>query len=188
MADPRPVRIVRSAAPRSTRSADPEEATRRYWDSEAGGTEAYEANRAGTSRALRVFALFGVGLVVILSLFAGLAATSPDPGISDSATVYGLLALTTVVLAGLGLVITILRAPQGAAFGSDGVLVTDRLGRRRRWPVGGQLKTRVLQSYPPSLFGSEPTELIELSDRDGHHAAYLVGRGFFDRAEQPVAA
>jgi hypothetical protein len=183
MSDPRPVRIARPERRRS--AADGEDATRRYWDAEAGGSGTYETNAAGTSRAVRVFALFVVGLLVILGLFGALAATSPDPGISQSATVYALLGVTTALLAAVGALITLVRAPRGAAFRVDAVLVTERLGRRRRWPIGSALKTRVLQTYPAGLFGSDPTELIELSDGSGHRAAYLVGRGFFDRAEAP---
>lgn len=186
MSTSRPVRIARSAG--SRRPSDPEDATRRYWDVGTGGGGAYERNAAGTSRATRVFGLFVGGLVVILGLFAALTAASPDPGISQSPTIYGLLALTTVVLALVGALITLLRAPRGAAFDAAGILVTERLGRRRRWPAGAALRTRVLQSYPPGPFNADPTELIELSDGQGHRAAYLVGRGFFDRAEPPAPA
>jgi hypothetical protein len=180
MADPRPVRIPRRSAERPRRASgdDPD---RRFWDSEGGGSSEYEENRAGSARAYRMFAFFGLALVAILALFVGEAASSPDPGIATSGEVYGLLVLLTVVLAVVGGVITILRAPRGAAFAADGVLVTDRLGRRRRWPAPPRLRTHVLQRYAGGALMGEPTELVELSDGEGHRASYLVGRGFFDR-------
>jgi hypothetical protein len=183
MADPRPVRIVRRpAAVRSTRTDEPD---RRFWDAEAGGTRSFEANHAGTTRAVRVFGLYAVALLAILALFVAEAASSPSPGIAKSGEVYGLLGVLTLVLAGVGAWITILRAPRGVAFGTDGVLVTDRWGRRRRWPLPPKLRTHVLQRYPGGPLMGTPTELIELSDGEGHRASYLVGRGFFDRADAP---
>jgi hypothetical protein len=181
MADPRPVRIPRRVAERRPRSRD--DADRRFWDAEAGGTGAYEANLAGSSRAFRVFGLYAVALLAILAIFVAEAATSPSPGIASNADVYGLLVLFTVLLAGVGAWITVLRAPRGAAFQPEGVLVTDRLGRRRRWPLPPKLRTHVLQRYAGGVVMGAPTELVEFSDGDGHRANYLVGRGFFDRLE-----
>jgi len=180
MADPRPVRIPRRPAerPRRAPSDDPD---RRFWDSEGGGSTDYADNRAGSARAYRMFGLYGVALVAIFALFVAEAASSSDPGIASSGEVYGLLVLLTVVLAVVGAGMTVLRAPRGAAFGADGVLVTDRLGRRRRWPAPPRLKTHVLQRYAGGILMGDPTELVEFSDGEGHRASYLVGRGFFDR-------
>jgi hypothetical protein len=184
MADPRPVRIVRRPATARERR-DSDDADRRFWDSEAGGTGSYEPNRAGTGRGLRLFAVFGVALLVIYGLFLGLTASSPSPGVSSNWTVYALLTVLTLALGAVGAAVTLLRAPTGVAFGADAVIVSERLGRRRRWPLPPQLRLHVLQHYPRGLFGGEATELVELSDGAGHRAAYLVGRGFFDRLESP---
>ncbi len=182
MADPRPVRIARRPADSGRRR--PEDADRRFWDGEGGGSSGYVANDAGTARAFRMFGLFALTLVVILGVFVVEAATSPSPGVSDSAEVYGLLAGFTILLAVVGASITVLRAPRGAAFGSGSVLVTERFGRRRRWPAPPQLRTHVLQRYSGGLLMGAPTELIELSDGEGHRTNYLVGRGFFDRLDE----
>ncbi|MCI4370935.1 MAG: hypothetical protein L3J81_06380 [Thermoplasmata archaeon] len=179
MADPRPVRIARRAPDRPSRSRDGED--RRFWDSEGGGSGDYAANVAGSSRAFRMFGLYAVALVAILAVFVAEAATSPSPGISKNAEVYGLLVVFTLVLAAIGGWITVLRAPRGAAFQAEAVLVTDRLGRRRRWPLPPKLRTHVLQRYAGGILMGTPTELIEFSDGEGHRANYLVGRGFFDR-------
>jgi hypothetical protein len=184
MADPRPVRIPRrpSASP-GRRDTDDE--GRRYWDAEAGGPGSYEPNRAGTGRGLRLFSVFGIALLVIYVLFLGLTATSPSPGVASNWTVYALLTVLTLALGAVGAAVTLLRAPTGVAFGTDAVIVSERLGRRRRWPLPPQLRLHVLQHYPRGLFGGEATELVELSDGAGHRAAYLVARGFFDRLETP---
>jgi hypothetical protein len=181
MGDPRPVRIPRR--PADAARPPVEDNDRRFWDGEVGGPRGYVANVAGTARALRMFGLFAVALLAILTVFLIEAATSPSPGLADSAEVYGLLAGFTILLAVVGAGITVLRAPRGAAFGTDSLLVTDRFGRRRRWPLPPKLRTHVLQRYGGGILMGEPTELIELSDGDGHRANYLVGRGFFDRLD-----
>jgi hypothetical protein len=183
MADPRPVRIARRASP-SHRSSD-DDADRRFWDTEAGGSGTFEANEAGTGRGVRLFAVFGIALLAIYLLFLGLTVTSPSPGVSGNWVVYALLTVLTFGLGAVGAAVTLLRAPSGVSFTADSLIVSERLGKRRRWPLPPQLRLHVLQRYPRGLFGGEPTELIELSDGKGHRAAYLVGRGFFDRLEPP---
>jgi hypothetical protein len=183
MSDPRPVRIARRASP-PRRSSD-EDRDRRFWDTEAGGSGSFEANEAGTGRGVRLFSVFGVALLAIYIVFLALAATSPSPGVSANPTVYALLTVLTLGLGAVGAAVTLLRAPTGVSFAPDFLIVSERLGTRRRWPVPPQLRLHVLQRYPRGLFGGEPTELIELSDGKGRRAAYLVGRGFFDRLEPP---
>jgi hypothetical protein len=183
MADPRPVRIPRRA--RRGRGRSDDDGDRRFWDAEAGGTGRFESNAAGTGRGLRLFAMFGFALLAIYLLFLGLTATSPSPGIRSNLDVYAILTLLTLALGAVGAAVTLLRAPSGVAFADDAVIVSERLGRRRRWPLPPQLRLHILQRYPRGLFGGEPTELVELSDGKGHRSAYLVGRGFFDRLEPP---
>jgi len=184
MASPRPVRIARkSAGDTPRRGVDPDEAGRKFWDSDVGARGDFEANHAGSGRAYRLYIMFGVALIFIFLLFAALAATSPAPGVAHNATVYAWLLVVTLLLGALGAYITILRAPRGAAFTTEGIVITDRLGRRRRWPPPPALTTRIVHRYPGGLLGLEATELVELSDSAGHSAQYLVGRGFFDRFE-----
>ncbi|MCI4325665.1 MAG: hypothetical protein L3K00_07305 [Thermoplasmata archaeon] len=183
MADPRPVRIARRAAP-GRRSSD-DDGDRRFWDSEAGGSGTFEGNEAGTGRGVRLFAVFGIALLAIYLVFLGLAATSPSPGVSGNWTVYALLTVLTLGLGAVGAAVTLLRAPSGVSFAPEFLIVSERLGRRRRWPLPPQLRLHVLQRYPRGLFGGEATELVELSDGKGQRSAYLVGRGFFDRLEPP---
>ena len=186
MAAPRPVRIARRRgdAPPPT-APSPSDPGRTSPDASAGPAFGYERNRGGTARAVRLYLVFAAGLVGILVLFVGLAASSPSPGVSHSTLVYAWLVGLTVALAAGGALITILRAPRGARFGPEGVVVTDRLGRTRRWPTAPQLNTRVVQRYSPGWLGPDATELVELSDGTGHRAQYLVARGFFDRADGP---
>lgn len=185
MAAPRPVRIARRPSEARPRRPADDERDRRFWDAEAGGTGTFEPNRAGTGRGLRLFAVFGIALLAIYFLFLGLTATSPSPGVSSNWSVYALLTVLTLGLGAIGGAVTLLRAPTGVAFATDAVIVSERLGRRRRWPLPPQLRLHVLQRYPRGLFGGEATELVELSDGKGQRAAYLVGRGFFDRVEAP---
>lgn len=185
MADPRPVRIARKPSESRPRRSSDDDGDRRFWDTEAGGTGTFEPNRAGTGRGLRLFLIFGIALLVIYALFLGLTATSPSPGVASNWSVYALLTVLTFALGAIGAAVTLLRAPSGVAFAADSVIVSERLGRRRHWPRPPQLRLHVLQRYPGGIFGGEATELIELSDGKGHRAAYLVGRGFFDRLEPP---
>jgi hypothetical protein len=184
MASPRPVRIARKPAEATVRRVvDPDEAGRRFWDAQVGAHGDFEPNRAGSGRAYRLYVMFGIALILIFVLFAALAATSPSPGVAHNTSVYAWLLVVTLVLGALGAFITILRAPRGAAFTTEGVVITDRLGRRRRWPPPPALHTKIVHRYPGGLLGLEATELVELSDDAGHSAQYLVGRGFFDRFE-----
>jgi hypothetical protein len=185
MADPRPVRIVRRPSSTPGRRRSDDDADRRFWDAEAGGTGSYEPNRAGTGRGLRLFTVFGIALLVIYGMFVGLTATSPSPGVASNGSVYAVLTILTLALGAIGAAVTLLRAPTGVAFGEDAVIVSERLGRRRRWPLPPTLRLHVLQHYPRGVFGGEATELVELSDGAGHRSAYLVGRGFFDRLDPP---
>ncbi|MCI4357023.1 MAG: hypothetical protein L3K18_07785 [Thermoplasmata archaeon] len=184
MASPRPVRIARKPAEGLPRKAtDPDEAGRRFWDADIGAHGDFEPNHAGSGRAYRLYVMFGTALVFIFILFAALAATSPAPGVAHNSTVYAWLLIVTLFLGAVGAFVTILRAPKGATFSTEGVVITDRLGRRRRWPAPPTLSTRIVHRYPGGLLGFEATELVELSDNAGHSAQYLVGRGFFDRFE-----
>lgn len=140
---------------------------------------AFRENRAGTSRALRLFLIFGLGLAAIYLFFLALAVTSPSPGVNSAPLVYGLLTGMTAVLAVFGWSITLGRTPRSFRVATDGIVVRERMGGLRRFANSAQLRVRVTARYDRGLLGREATEMVELSvDRRGKKN-YLVTAGVF---------
>ena len=170
MAAPRSVRIPKRAdAPAGPMSSttDPAKETTRF-----------VVNTAGTARAIRLFWVFGGLLAVVYILFVGLAFASHPAAPGSDPAAWGLFTLLAVLFAVSGWWITLGRTPRGAWIRDDELAVKERLGRVRRFPR--TTAPHVARRYGVSPLGPEPTEFVELTERDGVKRTYLVGKGFFD--------
>ena len=136
-------------------------------------------NSAGSSRAFRMFLFFLVGLAVIYGLFMGFAVTSAAPGTNDA--IEGVLTASVAVALVVGWWVTLGQAPTAAYIDGHHLVVRDRIGRSRRFPVDG-LRVSLLRSNASGFLGPEPTEFVEVSVPRGPHHTYLVGSHFFDFA------
>ncbi|MCI4360143.1 MAG: hypothetical protein L3J91_00405 [Thermoplasmata archaeon] len=169
MSQPRPVRIARSAAVDA-----PGEARRTAF---AG---AWVRNRAGELRAGRLFGLFVVVLIAIYAWFVGLALLGSHAGLLTAPAAWGLFTVVAVVLALWGWSITYGRTPKGAQRREGEILVRERMGRIRRFPIESVAGIKIAQHYPASFLGPEPTEFVELLTRERMRRTYLVGERFFE--------
>ncbi|MCI4350183.1 MAG: hypothetical protein L3K15_01535 [Thermoplasmata archaeon] len=140
-------------------------------------------NRTGTQRGTRLFLVFVVLALAVYAAFVALAASSPTAGVRTDSAVYGALTVLALVIAGIGFLVTLGRAPRAAAWRDDRLVVRERTGGLRRFRRDG-LRVAVVYRYVPGFLSTEPAELVTVSDADGRHRNYLVGRGFFE----PVAA
>ena len=137
-------------------------------------------NSAGSSRAFRTLILFLVGLAVIYGLFMGVAVRTSMGGSND--LVEAILTAATAVSLVVGWVVTLGQAPAAAWVEHGQLVVQERMGRPRRFPVPG-VQIRVVRTNGVGPLGPEPTEFVELSVPRGARRTYLVGAHFFDFAQ-----
>lgn len=173
MAAPRAVRIARaaSAAPAAGPSARPH----------------FVPNRAGDTRARRLFLLFAVLLVAIYATFAALTLSNPVPGVRENLFAWAAFSLLALALALWGWSITIGRAPRGVLVRSEELLVRERLGGSRRVLRSALDGIKVVQRYPAGWIAPEPTVLAEVRVEGGRARTYLVGESFFADLSEPAA-
>jgi hypothetical protein len=136
-------------------------------------------NTAGSSRALRTFLFFLVALAVIYAIFMSFAVQSAVSGANS--TVEAILTASVAVALGIGWWVTLGQAPTTAYVQGDKLVVHERTGRARRFPMDG-LRVTMLRTNGRGFLGPEPTEFVELSVPGGPHHTYLVGSHFFDFA------
>ena len=164
MAEPRAVRIARSATPSSG----------------AAETGRFIPNRAGTARGWRLFVLFVAVLAVIYLVFVALALSSPTPGVRNNPLGWATFSGLATLLALWGWAITLGRAPRGATPRGEDVLVEGRTGRRYRVAAGALAQATVAHRYPAGPLSPEPTEFVVLRTSDGAQRTFLVGESFFE--------
>ena len=168
MSSPRPVRISRRpsapAAVGDVRSTN-------------GGV--WVGNRAAERRAARLFGLFVLVLIAIYAVFLGLAESTR--GLGTAPIAWGIFSLLAVVLAVWGWTITFGRTPRGAQRRDTEILVRERLGRIRRFPIAAARNARVVQHYASGIVGPDPTEVVEIMAADRSNRTYVVGDRFFEQ-------
>jgi hypothetical protein len=165
MAAPRSVRIPRRTSDVAT-PVDGESAMPRFI-----------ANTAGTTRGTRLFGLYLLLLAVIYLLFVGLAVTSRPASPATNSLAWGLFSGLAALFGISGWWVTLGRAPRGVRMLGEEFAVQERLGRIRRFP--STTERHVVRRFPASPLGPEPTEFVELTERDGVKRTYLVGESFF---------
>ena len=142
---------------------------------------AWTPNRAAEGRAARLFGLFLGMLVVIYVVFLGIAELGTQSGARSAPGAWAVFSLVAVLLAGWGWWITYGRTPRAAQKREGDLLVRERLGRIRRFPLDTAAAPRVVQHYEAGWLGPEPTEFVELVTRERSRCTYLVGERFFEQ-------
>lgn len=164
-ATPRPVRIVRSPAP--ARSPLGETLPR----------PPSIGNRAGYRRARRLLALYlGTVVAAYLAMLA-LIASSPYAAIRQDAPIYAILSAIGAGSVMAGYLITIGRAPFAYYLRDGELVIRERFGSVRRYPVDAGLEVRVVGRHPPSLLSPEPTETIRLRSPGRREREYVLPAG-----------
>jgi hypothetical protein len=149
---------------------------------------AVHPNSAAERRARRLFTVFVGGVAFTYALFVGLAATSPAPGVRDSAAPYVLFSLLAAALLAIGWQLTLGRTPRAAWIDFDGHLVVkERSGRLRHFPVEPGLDLRIVGTQGASVLG-EPVDVAELRAARGPPRRYVVAREFFGFVATPRTA
>jgi hypothetical protein len=169
VSQPRPVRISRPVA-----SVPPSGD-----DQRAAFSVGWVPNRAGEARARRLFGLFTVVLIVIYGAFIGLAALGPSSGVRSAPVAWGIFTLLAVLLGLWGWTLTFGKTPRSAQRREADLLVRERTGRIRRFPVESTRSMRVVQHYSGGVLGPDATEVVELLSRERSRREYLVGEGYF---------
>jgi hypothetical protein len=171
----RPVRISRPSVPAAATGAERSAAFALGW----------VPNRAGEARARRLFGLFVVVLVAIYASFVVLAAASASSGIRSAPVAWGIFTLLAALLGLWGWTITFGKTPRGAQRRDDDILVRERLGKVRRFPVESTKAPRVVQHYGASALGPEATQVVQILTRERRPREYLVGDRFFEELAGP---
>ena len=163
MASGRAIRIVRQSA-----------TTTRVVRAEAPTD--YRVNRAGTQRALRLFALFAGALAALFGLLLTLLDVGPG-GLGGNAGLLGTLGLLGAVLMVVGFQVTLGQTPTAIVATAHSLVVRERLGRRRAFPPASELGPVIARRFPAGWLSSEPTVIVRLKDTTGAGRTYLVQEG-----------
>jgi hypothetical protein len=169
MSQPRPVRISRAAA-----AGAPSGEGKR-----AAFAVGWVQNQAGEARARRLFGLFVVVLLVIYGAFVGLATAGSSSGVRSAPAAWAIFTLLAVLLGLWGWSLTFGKTPRSAQRREGDLLVRERMGRVRRFPVESAFSMRVVQRYHAGVLGPQATEVVELLTRERRSREYLVGERYF---------
>lgn len=163
----RPIRIVRA----------PEVVSPGGSDRPGSRPSPTRGNQAGYRRGRRL--LYGYLLAVFLLYFLILLllVTSRYPGVRENFVAYGLFTAIASASAVSGYILTLGRAPV-AFYTSDGQLVIrERFGGVRRFPIGPGLRVTVYRRIPMGAFSPEPTEAVRVQYGDRATREYLLANG-----------
>ena len=137
-------------------------------------------NSAGYDRAFRTLVLFIIALAAIYAVFMVYSATAAVTG--GTPVVPVTLTISVVVVLVVGWWVTLGQAPKTAWLEAGELVVRERTGRVRRFPMAA-LRIHVLRSNGVGLLGPVPTEFVEVAAPGGPRGTYLVGTHFFDFAQ-----
>jgi hypothetical protein len=133
-------------------------------------------NRAGTQRARRLAITYVVALAVIFAGIDALARSAPSAGSVGVGQDLELFATVALVLAIVGVVVSLSSAPLAVERTGGETIVHGVFGYRRRFPEGPGLTVRVLRRYPAGLLSSAPVESVEIATK-GVRRTYLLEEG-----------
>lgn len=146
-------------------------------------------NRAGLRRVRRLAALYLAGLALVYLLVTSLAASSPYPGVRDNLVLYGLLSAIGAASAVVGYVTTLRRAPFAIYTEGETLIVRERFGRVRRFPIDPTLRVELVRRRERGLLDPEPTETVRIGSGRLPTREYILEAGRIDavrtEAESP---
>jgi hypothetical protein len=141
-------------------------------------------NRAGLRRARRLLLLYLAGLLVGYGAIVALLASSPYEGVRTNTILYLFLSVLAAGSACAGYLLTVGRAPWAVYVDSADLVVRERFGRVRRFPIDDSLRVRFTQTSGPSFLSPEATETVRISTKKIPAHEYVVERGWFDAMPQ----
>jgi hypothetical protein len=141
-------------------------------------------NRAGFRRARRLLVLYLIGLLIGYATVSSLIASSPYAAVRDDWVLYVFLSVLAAVSAIAGYILTVGRAPWAVYVDGRDLVVRERFGRVRRFPIDAGLEVRYTQSSGPSFLSPEPTDTVQIRSRRGRVREYVVEKGRFDDLPQ----
>lgn len=163
----RPIRIVRA----------PEVVSPGGSDRSASLPSPTRGNQAGYRRGRRLLGGYLLAVFLLYFLILLLLVTSRYPGVRDNFVAYGLFTAIASASAVSGYILTLGRAPF-AFYASDGQLVIrERFGGVRRFPIGPELRVTVFRQIPKGAFSPEPTEAVRVQYRERPTREYLLANG-----------
>jgi len=125
--------------------------------------------------------LFLLVLVVIYGVFVALAELGSSSGVRSAPVAWGVFSLLAVLFAVWGWSITFGKTPRSAQRRETDILVRERLGRVRRFPVGSAVTLKVVQHNGGGILGPLPTQVVEIVSREHSRRTYIVGERFFEQ-------
>jgi hypothetical protein len=187
MHDARPVRLARkgsSGAPHQVRPATrPVVAP----TPRGGPPTDRRVNRAATQRAIRLSVLYALGIAAVYALLVGIALEGPtgsSAGTAGDLLFAGLLAL---VLAAIGVLVSLGTAPRAVELGDAETVVVGRFGRRYHFPARDRLHTTVLQRFPAGLLSPVTLESVEIAGGTTRRS-FLLDEGLLELSAVPAFA
>lgn len=131
-------------------------------------------NRAGWTRAYRLFAGFSLALVVVYVAVVADAVVAV-PGVASDTVALAILTALAGAFVVAGASVTITRAPRGVWWTPEELIVQERYSRPRRFPKS--VPRHVARRFPAGLLAPGPTEIVEVVPALGRRMTYLVDEG-----------
>jgi hypothetical protein len=182
--NPRAVRIARKPSGVSEGTSSPAPPAVLPRDEHGDLILPKHGNRAGLRRARRLLVLYLAGLLVGYGAIVALLASSPYVGVRTNAILYVFLSVLAAGSACAGYLLTVGRAPWTVYVDGSDLVVRERFGRVRRFPIRDDLRVRFTQVSGPSFLSPEPTETVRISTKKIAAHEYVVERGWFDTMPQ----
>ncbi|MHB8352352.1 MAG: hypothetical protein ACYDFT_06685 [Thermoplasmata archaeon] len=137
-------------------------------------------NRAGYRRGRRLLLLYLLAVFLLYFAILLLLVTSRYPGVREDFFAYGLFTVIASASAIAGYLVTVGRAPW--AFYSTGsqLVIRERFGRVRRFPIGPELRVTLVRHIEPGVLSPEPTEVIRVTYAQRPTREYLLAQGTLD--------
>jgi len=171
----RSVRIVRARATPAAPTQPPPPPSGR-------GAPERRANRAATRRAIRLSALYSVGIAAVYALLVGIARSGPTGGSAGGSEDLLAAGLLAVVLGVVGVVVSLGAAPRAVELSDRKTIVVGRFGRRYAFPGRDQLRTVVVQRFPAGLLSPIPLESLEFLGGSSRRT-FLLDEGLLQRRD-----
>ncbi len=175
-APPRPVRIARGSAVLPGRAAAPP-----TLDPYAEVALPPHGNRAGLHRARRMLLLYLGTLALLYGIVVVLVAGSHYSGVRDDLLLYVALSVIASISALAGFVLTVGRAPFAVYVDQNDLVVRERFGGLRRFPIDPTLRIGLRGREGPGFLSPEPTETVRVSSSRHKEREYVLEEGLLAR-------
>ena len=184
MGTSRVVRIPVRHTPVGGTLAEPSDANSPAFIEPAPGR--FEPNRSGTARGMRTLLVFLGATLLVYAAFLGLFLSSPTPGVRDNPLALGFFSAFGALVLVVAYSITLHTAPKGIRRDGEFLVVTERIGRERRYRSDPSiLRPLILKRYGAGPLNDAPVVLLQLSQPDGARRAYLLDEGLIEGAAPP---